>query len=848
MRALRKIRSKLRLPRLRRPRLGFPKFKLLKISLPKIALHKFRLPNLKSSPKTKKTKTISVQGGFSLFNKKEKTSHALARCAAGKHVSFHNSGSSRVMQVRCEGCPFSSQALASDKCKLAVAKNMTLNRCDTLILDDGFYKREYDHQSTAGLQELAEIADSIQFHPGDGCGSCGAELKAFSDKIRTEIILDPVAFSRKRYELAKNPDVSVKGVDAATCEHCLSSLNSSMMRACERTRRSNFIQLMDGITIGDRKIFTPGLRPFFSNSRIVLEPPLGATQINQYSHLGSEVAIYTGRDGEELYHIAPLEYKLTDEQLKVMKQVYLELTKQGPDLFNKVRGDDVERQFFLICKKKVDEISKKLRINLGEEEIPFISRILTRSSLGLDIIEVLLQDENLQDVYVNSPVDRMPIYVKHKDFDDCRTNIFLTEQATQAIISKFRLQSGRAFSEVSPILDMEIPKFGVRVNITGPPISPDGVAFAFRRAREIPWTLLRFIHNKMISPEAAGLLAFLVNEESSILMCGDRGSGKTSMLSALVASMPTKYRILTMEDTFEIPVAPLVNEGFRIQRMRVKSATATQESFELSTDQAMRSLLRMGDSAIVMGEVRGEEARTLYEAMNVGGSGNCVLGTIHGKSPQGLLERVIYSLGVPPQSFKATDIVVLANRIRPKGGSKKYRRVAQIVEVTKNWAEPKAEDVFKALMVYDPDSDSLQPTKELTDPRKSDVLSKIARRRGVPPARIFEDIRTRSRVYRAVVDAYGLYGDEALLELKTMVDVNKAYTYCIDKVLKELGEVDYTAVFSEWSVWFERYTAAYAPPVETADKPDKPDEPNEPDEPEKEKWTTSRSAASQVSC
>jgi len=222
----------------------------------------------------------------------------------------------------------------------------------------------------------------------------------------------------------------------------------------------------------------------------------------------------------------------------------------------------------------------------------------------LDVIELLLKDENLQDVYINSPIDTTPLYVKHKDFDDCRTNVYLSEQTARNIISKFRLRSGRAFSEVSPILDMELPEFGVRVNITGPPISPDGLAFAFRRASEDPWTLLRFIENRMISPMAAGLMGLMVNEESTILMCGDRGSGKTSMLTALMGAMPIKYRILTMEDTFEIPVPMFAKHGFRIQRMRIKPSTAG-DSFEMGADDAMRSLLRMGDSAIVMGEVRG---------------------------------------------------------------------------------------------------------------------------------------------------------------------------------------------------------------------------------------------------
>jgi type IV secretory pathway ATPase VirB11/archaellum biosynthesis ATPase len=392
--------------------------------------------------------------------------------------------------------------------------------------------------------------------------------------------------------------------------------------------------------------------------------------------------------------------------------------------------------------------------------------------------------------------------VKHKDYDDCRTNVYLSEQAARNMISKFRLRSGRAFSEVSPILDMELPEFGVRVNITGPPISPDGLAFAFRRASEEPWTLLRFIENRMISPLAAGLLGTMVNEESAMLMCGDRGSGKTSMLTALVGAMPAKYRILTMEDTFEIPVPELVSEGFRIQRMKIKPATAG-ETFEKSADEAMRSLLRMGDSAIVVGEVRGAEARTLYEAMNVGGSGNCVLGTIHGKSPRSLLERVVFSLGVPPQSFKATDLVVIADRIRPEGGSKKLRRITEIVEVGKSWREPDAEKVFAPLMAYDQEKDLLVAGERLKKPEKSEVIRKIAGRRGVRPRTILADIEARASAYSRAVELFKISGDRKLLSLKMMAALNQKYSQLVDEGIKESGKADYDFVAEKILEWLE---------------------------------------------
>jgi type IV secretory pathway ATPase VirB11/archaellum biosynthesis ATPase len=574
----------------------------------------------------------------------------------------------------------------------------------------------------------------------------------------------------------------VKGVEGNVCIACQKRVEKIVTGALSKLEQSRIVK-------GGYR-FSPTVRPFFSNSRVEFRIPEKEDIEATYENMGARVVLSKG--DEDTYSVFPPEYRFGREQLEVLKEAYLELSAENI-------GD--EKAFRDICRRRIMEASSRKGYDLGEAAIETMGENLVRCTMGLDIIELLLRDSNLQDVYVNSPIDSTPLYVKHNHFDDCRTNIYLSEKAARNIISKFRLRSGRSFSEVSPVLDMELPEFGVRVNITGPPISPDGLAFAFRRASEEPWTLLRFIENRMISPLAAGLLGMMVNEESTILMCGDRGSGKTSMLSALIGAMPTKYRILTMEDTFEIPVPTLAKAGgFRIQRMRVKPSTST-DSYEMGADDAMRSLLRMGDSAIVMGEVRGREAKTLYEAMNVGGSGNCVLGTIHGKSPRSLLERVVFSLGVPPQSFKATDLVVIADRIRPGGGSRRIRRVTEIVEVGKRWKEPDAERVFSTLMKYDKDSDMLVAGPKLESPGESEVIRKIADKRGVGAENVLEDIKARASAYEYAVELYRKTGDECRLSMETMVALNQRYLKLLDENMLESGRIDYAAALDGIKVW-----------------------------------------------
>ncbi len=704
-------------------------------------------------------------------------------CASAKNV-VASGDSSKTLSLNCDSCRFPSD-LSDPECRMRCAQLVGKQPCDALILDDGFYKKEYGKSEVAKLKESYTTSESLAICFPDECGLCGLEHKKQVEAVKTAMLRDPVRLLKGGVDVEENPEMTVSGVERAVCRECRERTEGAVGKALLRLQETHFAKHGYG--------FAPLVRPFFSNSRVLFDIPERNKIETTYESNGAKVVLSKGE--EEIYSLFPGEYKLGKKELEVMKLSYLSIIKSAGSL------DD--RQFESACRSALVSAASKKGYDFSEEGTRLMADDLVRCTLGLDVIELLLKDQNLQDVYVNSPIDTTPLYVKHKDFDDCRTNVYISEQAARNIISKFRLKSGRAFSEVSPILDMELPEFGVRVNITGPPISPDGLAFAFRRASEEPWTLLRFIENRMISPLAAGLLGTMVNEESAILMCGDRGSGKTSMLTALIGAMPTKYRILTLEDTFEIPVPMLAGEGFRIQRMRIKPPTAG-DSFELGASEAMRSLLRMGDSAIVMGEVRGEEAKTLYEAMNVGGSGNCVLGTIHGKSPRSLLERVVFSLGVPPQSFKATDLVVIADRIRPGGGSKKLRRVTEMAEVNKGWKEPEAEKVFSTLMRYDQDRDMLVAGESLRKPERSEVVCKIARRRGVKPKSVLEDVNARADVYGYALELSGKTGDKKLLGLRSMVGLNQEYSRLVDESLRDSKKADYDLVAEGVKGWLNR--------------------------------------------
>ena len=147
--------------------------------------------------------------------------------------------------------------------------------------------------------------------------------------------------------------------------------------------------------------------------------------------------------------------------------------------------------------------------------------------------------------------------------------------------------------------------------------------------------------NKMMNPLAAGILSFLIDGSRSLLIAGTRSAGKTSLLGSVLVELMRKYRVITIEDTLEFPTNALRKLGYNIQSMKL-AAALTKGTAEVPADEGIRTTLRMGDSALIIGEIRSKEALALYEAMRIGALANVVAGTIHGDSPYGVYHKVFY--------------------------------------------------------------------------------------------------------------------------------------------------------------------------------------------------------------
>jgi hypothetical protein len=310
----------------------------------------------------------------------------------------------------------------------------------------------------------------------------------------------------------------------------------------------------------------------------------------------------------------------------------------------------------------------------------------------------------------------------------------------------------------------------------------------------------------MINSFAAGLFSFLIDGSRTLLIAGTRSSGKTSLLGSLLLEIMPKYRIIVLEDTLELPVEAIRKLKYDIQRMKVRSSLL-KESAEVGADEGIRTSLRLGDSSLIVGEVRSLEAKALYEAMRVGALANVVAGTIHGASPYGVFDRVVNDLEVPVTSFKATDCIIVANPVKTPDGMSSMKRVIQLAEIRKHWTkDPEEEGGFVDLLRYNVDKDDIEATDELKN-GDSEIIKSIASSvkgwAGNWDA-VYDNILLRGKIKQEIVEVSEKLKNPDILEAEFNSLSNNMFHQFSKEIQEEVGLPVSERVFPLWQKWLKK--------------------------------------------
>ena len=473
--------------------------------------------------------------------------------------------------------------------------------------------------------------------------------------------------------------------------------------------------------------------------------------LESYETDAATVVIGTADDGEIEYNIVPNEYNYPPELDSIVEGAIQSLRddyRKNGGRMDRIRALSAAEDYIWGYQDVIASvIAQDCDIRDAVEEM---SEVVYRYTIGNGIFDVLLADQRLEDIYIDAPCEKNRIHVTLNNINGsnsharCRTNLISDQKEMRNLITMLMRESGLPFCESSPVLETDMGECDARATVVGYPMSPNGDSVAIRKHSRTPWTLTRLMGNDTIDDITAGLLSFLIANRSTILVSGARGAGKSSLLSALMFEFPISQRILTIEDTLELPAKKMRSMGYKVQSMLIDDRNG--EAAEKRADEALRVSLRLGESAIILGEVRGEEAKTLYQSMSTGRAGSSILGTIHGDCAQTVYNRVVNDLQIPPESFMETDFIITMGTVRDRGSEKQVRRMTEFVATGNKPGKFTDVSDWKSLI-------------------KCDKLLRIAAANNTTAAEILSEIKIRARlrkflVYMAKTKGEGFYGPE----------------------------------------------------------------------------------------
>jgi len=668
---------------------------------------------------------------------------------------------------------------------------------DELQLRKMGYTEFYDEDQLGKLLEIIELRKNLlgeEVWAGiKDCKRSHGGWRAFIRDLLTKEIWNPI----QAYEIlvAVLNQYKNLGIQKKFDPNCLDTYLKTLNEIRIRFENTELIRsYLRGLKT--HEIFKARIQPSFVTSTIKFDIPNGVKLVDLYRVGDTRIMIYDLNGVDKLYLINPPELHLSPDDVNLLMRLKDRvIRKYALEIIHPMEA----REHF---KRIGFELLRNITDRLSREELKNLSEIFARYTAGYGLLEVLFKDEHIYDIYIDSPVGTAPVYVDHDKFGICTTNLYLAEDELERISSKFRSIGGRPFDEANPIMDMELKEIGIRVTGIREPSTFDGIAYSFRKRRERPWTLPKFVDEGMMSIKAAALLSLIVSGQRSILITGPRGSGKTSLLSALITEIRQNDRIVLMEDTPEIPTNSLRGLGWKIEHLRNRPVVSRhhEDSYELSPEENLRAALRLGESILIMGEVRGPEARVLFEAMRVGAAGNTVLGTIHGSNPYDTWDRITNDLNVPSTSFKAVDVVVSLGYREEREISKRNRYLRNITEVRKKWEKnPQIENGFVDMMLYDDETGN-----EVYNLKDSDVIREISIRKGMSLDECNANLELRGRMIETIVKMSGKENVKELLEINHVLSANREYIKLMNEQTPN-GHIDYKKLYNDWKKWFGKY-------------------------------------------
>ncbi|HEC57581.1 MAG TPA: secretion system protein E [Candidatus Syntrophoarchaeum butanivorans] len=507
----------------------------------------------------------------------------------------------------------------------------------------------------------------------------------------------------------------------------------------------------------------PGVSEEF-HEMVEYTPSEGVLELERYMLKGGRamaVILLDEKTKVRSYHL--VEPALSYEEKLLLEDLYD--TLQDVLSLEDTNGDEkgaVERKDIL--ERDLKNLLKSYGINLSPSSYERILYYLERNFLGYERIDALMDDPWIEDISCDGV--NLPIYLYHRKHQNIRTNVsFPDEEVLDAFIIKLSQKGRRHISIGEPLLDATLPD-GSRLQATfGREVTSRGSTFTIRKFREDPFTPPELIKCRTFSLEMMAYLWMCIENNKNLIFAGGTASGKTSSLNAVSFFIPPMAKIISIEDTREIT---LYHENW-IPGVTRSAVTKGGEG-EVTMFDLLRAALRQRPECIILGEVRGEEGLTLFQAMN---TGHTTYSTIHAEDPQSVVNRLENEpINVPPVMLQALDIISV--QVQANIGGKRIRRAKELVEIIE--IDPQTRNIrINELFRWDPGSDSFIQLGE------SHKLRAIMKQRGWSRERLNEELDQRRQVLQWMID-------KDIMDYRKVAEILQAYHFDPDGTIEAIEE------------------------------------------------------------
>ncbi|NQE04839.1 hypothetical protein C5S32_03115 [ANME-1 cluster archaeon GoMg1] len=403
---------------------------------------------------------------------------------------------------------------------------------------------------------------------------------------------------------------------------------------------------------------------------------------------------------------------------------------------------------------------------------------LKKRYIGYDKIDILMKDRHIEDISCNGPDSYL--YVYHRIYGSIRTDVMYEEVELNNFVLRLAQLAGRHISILQPIRDVSLPD-GSRANLTlGTEVTKKGSTFSIRKFRANPISPIELIEYGTIDSTQLAYLWLLLEYKRSILASGGTATGKTTVLNVLCSFIRPEYKIVSIEDTAELNlmhqnwIQSVTRVGFGmesgISSLSGVSGISHRTQGDISLYDLLVAALRQRPDYIIAGEVRGEEAFTMFQAIAVGHS---CMGTIHAGSMRELLARIESNpMNVPRSLFSNVDAVIFNALI--KKGEHDVRRVVNIVEILELDFE-KGDLITNQVFRWDAGSDTFRYTG------RSFLFDKLRDEFGVSEEYLTKELKDRANLLDWMQE-------NRISDYKAVAEIIRAYSRDKEALEERVGE------------------------------------------------------------